>query len=110
MSYNRITTWAILKEKRNGKELVFFNTHLDNDGKIARKESARLIVQKIKEIAPHIPAILTGDFNCTPDETPLQVLEENGMKKLSKNCKCNLWPFLVIPRLRPLNKRGMHAT
>ena len=39
-SYNRITTWAILKEKRNGKELVFFNTHLDNDGKIARKESA----------------------------------------------------------------------
>ena len=73
-SYNRITTWAILKEKRNGKELVFFNTHLDNDGKIARKESARLIVQKIKEIAPHIPAILTGDFNCTPDETPLQVL------------------------------------
>lgn len=99
---NRITTWAILKEKRNGKELVFFNTHLDNDGKIARKESARLIVQKIKEIAPHIPAILTGDFNCTPDETPLQVLEENGMKNSLKTANVTYgpsWSFHDFGRL-----------
>ena len=37
-SYNRVTTWAILQEKNNGQKFVYFNTHLDNDGKTARKE------------------------------------------------------------------------
>ena len=64
--------------------MVFFNTHLDNDGEIARKEGVQLILNKIKEIAPHMPAIITGDFNCTPDETPLQTLEKGGMENASK--------------------------
>lgn len=34
-SYNRVTTWAILQEKNNGQKFVYFNTHLDNDGKTA---------------------------------------------------------------------------
>ena len=65
--------------------MVFFNTHLDNDGETARKkEGVQLILNKIKEIAPHMPAIITGDFNCTPDETPLQTLEKGGMENASK--------------------------
>lgn len=83
-SYNRITTWAILQEKSNGKKLVFFNTHLDNDGETARKEGVQLILNKIKEIAPHMPAIITGDFNCTPDETPLQTLEKEEWRMRQK--------------------------
>ena len=44
----------------------------------------RLILDKIKEIAPGIPAIVTGDFNCTPEEAPLQTLENGGMENASK--------------------------
>lgn len=65
-----------ITEKSDGKKLVFFNTHLDNDGKTARKEGVQLILNKIKETAPHMPAIITGDFNCTPGEAPLQTLEK----------------------------------
>ena len=83
-SYNRITTWAILQEKSNGKNIVCFNTHLDNDGKTARNESVRLILSKIKEIAPNMPAIITGDFNCTPGEEPLQILKKTGMQNASE--------------------------
>lgn len=83
-SYNRITTWAILQEKTNGKKVVFFNTHLDNDGKVARNESARLILGKMKEVGPGIPAIITGDFNCGPDEEPLQTLKNGGMQNASE--------------------------
>lgn len=83
-SYNRIATWAILQEKSNGKQFAFFNTHLDNDGATARKEGVQLILNKIKEMAPHIPAIITGDFNCTPGEAPLQMLENEGMDNTSK--------------------------
>lgn len=106
-SYNRITTWAILQEKSNGKKLVFFNTHLDNNGEIARKEGVQLILNKIKEIAPHMPAIITGDFNCTPDETPLQTLEKGGMENASKVAAITYgpsWSFHDFGRL-PLEER-----
>lgn len=106
-SYNRITTWAVLHEKSNGKKIVFFNTHLDNDGKVARNESARLILNKIGETAPDMPAILTGDFNCTPDEEPLQTLEKGGMENASKAAAITYgpsWSFHDFGDL-PLEKR-----
>lgn len=106
-SYNRITTWAILKEKSNGKKFVYFNTHLDNDGKTARKEGVQLILNKIKEIAPGMPAVITGDFNCEPDEEPMQILEKGGMQNTSK-AACIVygptWSFHDFGRL-PLNER-----
>lgn len=106
-SYNRITTWALLQEKGNGKQMIFFNTHLDNDGKVAREKSILLILEKIKEIAPNIPAILTGDFNCTPDEEPLKTLEKEGMQNTSKVATVAYgpsWSFHDFGRL-PLNER-----
>lgn len=78
-SYNRIATWVILEDKKNRQQFLYINTHLDNDGEIARKEGIRLIANKIKSIAPNLPAILTGDFNCGPHDEPLSILEENQM-------------------------------
>jgi len=106
-SYNRITTWAILQEKSNGKKLVFFNTHLDNDGETARKEGVQLILDKIKEIAPDLPAVIIGDFNCTPGEAPLQTLEKGGMQNASKSATIAYgpsWSFHDFGRL-PLKER-----
>lgn len=59
----RIATWAKLKEKATGKVFMFVNTHFDHVGTEARKNSALLIIEKIKEIVGDKPAILTGDFN-----------------------------------------------
>lgn len=59
----RICTWGIFKDKKNGKKFIFMNTHFDHVGVIARKESAKLILQKAKEFAKDLPLILTGDFN-----------------------------------------------
>ena len=39
------------------------NTHFDHIGVEARKQSALLIIQKIKEIIGEKPAVVTGDFN-----------------------------------------------
>lgn len=106
-SYNRITTWAILEEKSNGSKMIFFNTHLDNDGKVARDKSVHLILDKIKEIAPDMQAIITGDFNCTPDEAPLNTLEKGGMQNTSKTASVTYgpsWSFHDFGRL-PQNER-----
>ena len=98
-SYNRVTTWAILQEKNNGQKFVYFNTHLDNDGKTARKEGVQLILDKIKEIAPDMPAIITGDFNCTPGEEPLQTLEKTAAVTYGPS-----WSFHDFGRL-PVEER-----
>ena len=64
---NRIASWAKFKDALTKKEFFFFNVHFDHQGVIARKESGKLMVEKIKLIAGDAPAILTGDFNSTPD-------------------------------------------
>lgn len=73
----RIVSWVQLKEKETGKEFFFFNTHFDHIGEQARKESARLILQKIAAIAGEkIPVILSGDFNVPPGSEPYAILAE----------------------------------
>ena len=76
---NRICTWALLKDKLSGREVAYFNTHLDHVSAEARREGMRLIVDSLKAIAPAMPAIVTGDFNCTPEAEPAQVLTQAGL-------------------------------
>ncbi|UIR56163.1 endonuclease/exonuclease/phosphatase family protein [Sphingobacterium sp. SRCM116780] len=59
----RICTWGVFKDKSSGKSFIFMNTHFDHVGVEARKESAKLILAKAKELAKNLPLILTGDFN-----------------------------------------------
>lgn len=70
----RIVTWAKFRERKTKKQFYVFNTHFDHRGTIARKESARLLLKKINEIAPKAPIIVTGDFNTTPQDEPIQFL------------------------------------
>lgn len=72
----RIVTWAKFRDKKSKKIFYAFNTHFDHIGKIARKESASLVLQKVKEIAGNTPAIITGDFNATPNDEPIKVITD----------------------------------
>jgi len=75
---NRIVTWAKLKTVKKKSVFYIFNTHFDHLGPIARRESAVLLLRKIKEIAGDNRTIVTGDFNATPLEEPIQVLMDSG--------------------------------
>ncbi|MGN0003990.1 MAG: endonuclease/exonuclease/phosphatase family protein [Sphingobacterium composti] len=59
----RICTWAVLEDKTNQKQFILMNTHFDHRGKIARKESAKLMLVKAKELASNLPLVLMGDLN-----------------------------------------------
>lgn len=65
---NRMVTWMLLKDRLTGKNIYFFNTHLDHAGERARGESVKLIAGKIDEIAGKGTVILTGDFNAAEDD------------------------------------------
>jgi len=90
---NRIVTWAKFKDKKSKKVFFVFNTHYDHIGKVARRESSKLLLQKVKEIAGNTPCIITGDFNATPDDEPIKVLvDETNPDKLTDTEKISLSP------------------
>jgi endonuclease/exonuclease/phosphatase family metal-dependent hydrolase len=61
---NRICTYALFQNRITNQKFLVFNTHFDHVGEQARKESALLILKKIKEINTlNLPVILMGDFN-----------------------------------------------
>ncbi|HEY0042767.1 MAG TPA: endonuclease/exonuclease/phosphatase family protein [Flavisolibacter sp.] len=70
----RIVTWAKFKDRKTGKTFFAFNTHFDHIGKEARRESARLLLQKVASIAGKTRAVITGDFNAVPNDEPIQVI------------------------------------
>lgn len=63
----RIATWAVLRERRTGREIFALNTHLDHVGQVARREGVSLILRRVAELADGRPTVVTGDFNSTPD-------------------------------------------
>lgn len=73
----RIATWAKMKDKQTGKVFMAVNTHFDHVGTTARRESALLIIRKIKEIAGDYPAVLTGDFNVSFDSEAYRTITTN---------------------------------
>lgn len=72
---NRVCTYGLFKSKKTKKYLWVFNTHFDHIGTKAREESAKLIINKIKEFnTRNYPVILMGDFNLKPEEIPVQYI------------------------------------
>lgn len=119
---HRVVTWVRLKEKGLfGKEFYFFNTHFDHKGKVARMESAKLVVAKIKEIAGEdTPVILTGDFNTTVDheamapivnfmedarEVSPQTDNEGTFNNWGKNEKVTIIDHIFFRNLTPVKFR-----
>lgn len=72
---NRICTWVRLYDKFNKKEFLVFNTHYDHLGVQARIESAKLIKQKIQDIAPKLPLVFAGDLNVTPESEAITTIK-----------------------------------
>jgi endonuclease/exonuclease/phosphatase family metal-dependent hydrolase len=72
---NRICSWAQFSDLKTKKTFYFFSVHFDHQGVIARRESGKLMVQKIKEIAKNEPAICVGDFNSTPDTEQIKAMQ-----------------------------------
>ncbi|MGD9931679.1 MAG: endonuclease/exonuclease/phosphatase family protein [Mangrovibacterium sp.] len=83
----RICTYVLLEDYETRKNFWVFNTHFDHVGEKARKEAAKLILKKIQDLNnDKLPVILTGDFNATPDDDPINVIERrmNDSKKESQ--------------------------
>lgn len=74
---NRVCTYVLLKDKKSKTNFYVFNTHLDHMGEIARKNSVKLILDKIKQInKSNLPLVLMGDFNLLPSDERIQMIKK----------------------------------
>jgi endonuclease/exonuclease/phosphatase family metal-dependent hydrolase len=62
--YKRTATWGEFTVLATKQKFFYLNTHVDNEGNLARVQSIALIKEKVKELNPYgFPVIITGDFN-----------------------------------------------
>lgn len=59
-TYQRIVLWVILEDKVSGESFIYTNTHVSGDD---GNESAKLLKERIHEIAPVMPCVFNADFN-----------------------------------------------
>ncbi|MFH2031935.1 MAG: endonuclease/exonuclease/phosphatase family protein [Bacteroidota bacterium] len=101
-AYQRVTTFGKFKDKQTGKTFFLFNTHLDNEGRKARQESAKLIKKKMQTLCGNYPVILTGDFNSTPNSVPYQII----VSALDTNSSMKLFDTRTITKSKPHGPSG----
>ena len=77
----RICSWGQFEDRKTGLRFFMFNTHFDHRGVQARKQSAQLILDKIKSIAGNAPVVLTGDFNVDQFNESYTLLNTSGVMK-----------------------------
>jgi endonuclease/exonuclease/phosphatase family metal-dependent hydrolase len=78
---NRICSWVYLQDKKSKKKFYVFNTHYDYQKNLARNESSKLILKKIKSIAGSQPVIFMGDLNGGNETTWYAEVANSGILK-----------------------------
>jgi endonuclease/exonuclease/phosphatase family metal-dependent hydrolase len=75
-SLPRMVTWVKLRDRlaESKPPIVWFNTHFDHRGAVARRESARLIRRKLEELGKGCSLIIAGDFNAGESSEPYRIL------------------------------------
>ena len=69
------------RKKDTGKVFYFFNLHMDHVGVVARREAAKLVVQRVREIAQGAPVFITGDFNVDQNDEIYTIFTKSGLLK-----------------------------
>jgi len=85
-SLPRVYSYALLRERETGKELVHINTHLEHTTEEARRIQAGYLVDFIgrylKEKNAH--CVLTGDFNCQSNAESYAVVKTSGLNNATE--------------------------
>ncbi len=59
------------RNHRNHREFLLLNTHLDHAVQYARERSAELLNERLAELDPALPRVVTGDFNVAAHKNPV---------------------------------------
>ena len=77
VSLPRMVTWGEFRHRKTGRRFHFYNTHFAHrpSDAVARAESARVLIDRLKRLPANSDIILTGDFNTDVGSEPYQLLK-----------------------------------
>jgi endonuclease/exonuclease/phosphatase family metal-dependent hydrolase len=105
---HRIASWAQLQDRQTGGKFYIFSVHFDHEGEVARRESARLMLRKIKEIAGAEPVIVAGDLNSEPESEQVATMKSQLADAFDVSAKPAYGPAGTFNGFKidgPLNER-----
>ncbi len=79
----RICTWGHFRDRLTQQDFYFLNLHMDHVGVKARRESAKLVMQRITAMTDggQKLAVLTGDFNVPQTDELYRLFTQSGVLK-----------------------------
>lgn len=80
-AYPRVLTTLTVSDTLTDRTLTVFNTHFDHRGSEARRESARLVRNRIDALPAERPALVMGDFNCRPGSDAYDLLTDDSFDR-----------------------------
>ncbi|EGF92595.1 endonuclease/Exonuclease/phosphatase family protein [Asticcacaulis biprosthecium C19] len=91
-AWPRTITRLVLRDRLSGKVLDVRNTHLDNEGAVARENCAKQVAGIVVESGALV--IVLGDMNSGPDSAPYRVLTGDalGLKDARKAATVDFGP------------------
>lgn len=72
----RICNWGRFRDRRSDREFYLFNSHFYWRLKEAKRNSGKVLRDKVRQIAGDAAVICTGDFNSTDDSPQIKDIEE----------------------------------
>ena len=72
---NRLTSWAQFKDLLTGRSFFVSSSHFDHEGVVSRRESAKLLVARLAQLAGKLPVLGMGDFNAVPSSEPVAIMK-----------------------------------
>ena len=69
------------RKKEPQQTFYYFNLHMDHVGVVARREAAKLVVARIRNMVQDAPVILTGDFNVDQNDEIYTIFTKSGLLK-----------------------------
>lgn len=75
----RVCSWGKFRVRENGFTFYHFNLHMDHIGVTARREGAKLVMNRIRTIAHGEPTVLSGDFNVDQNDEIYTIFSQSGL-------------------------------
>jgi len=91
----RTVVWKQLQHEAMKQPFIIANTHYDHKGKIANKNSAKVLQQELSSIDSRCTKLLCGDFNSSEETTAYKEILSCGFSDSSKGKEvvCYGMPF-----------------
>ncbi|MDR0901213.1 MAG: endonuclease/exonuclease/phosphatase family protein [Opitutaceae bacterium] len=81
-TYPRLSNWVLLQDRKTGREIIVWNTHLHHLGGAAgdavREKQIAVLLEHAGKIPGEVPQILAGDFNTSGQSGTVKAVKAAG--------------------------------